>query len=256
MAAASPPFLRVLLLQARATSEMEMQEQTCFLERCRLSPDQLATANVIRDPLQPTLLDSVDALMIGGAGAYSAMNDYPWMPALLDLIREAAGRHVPTFGSCWGHQVIARAFGGTVVHDSARAELGCGSVRLTDAGQRDPLFERFPPQFKANMGHHDRVVDLPPNAVELAANEQPNQAFRIDGVPIYGTQFHSELDAERERERLIAYRDFYREDMPDEAEFQAVLDDLAETTEVDHLLFDFLTTFAVPFAEARRRERG
>ena len=252
MPSPTAPSLRVLLVQARATSDMETQEQTCFLERCRLNAPQLVTANVIRDPLPNARLHDVDALIIGGAGEYSAMNDYPWMPGLLSLIRAAGERELPTFGSCWGHQVIARAFGGTVVHDSARAELGCGTVTLTDAGHRDPLFERFPSRFNVNMGHHDRVVELPPSAVELAANDQPNQAFRIDGLPVYGTQFHSELDAQRERERLVAYRDFYREDMPDESEFQNVLDTLAETTEVDHLLYDFLTTFAIPYARKRQ----
>jgi GMP synthase (glutamine-hydrolysing) len=95
------------------------------------------------------------------------------------------------------------------------------------------------------MGHHDRVAELPPGAVELARNEQPNQAFRVDDAPMYGTQFHSELDAESERERLIAYREYYREDLPDEDQFQRVLDDLAETTEVDHLLRDFLRVYVI-----------
>jgi GMP synthase (glutamine-hydrolysing) len=242
--------LRVLLVQARATSDMERQEQQCFLERCHLSAPQLASVNVIRDPVSDDLLDGVHALLVGGAGEYSAMNNYPWMPVLLDLIRAARERRLPTFGSCWGHQVIARAFGGTVVHDSEQAELGCLPVRLTDAGQRDTLFSRFPPRFKANMGHHDRVVELPPDAVELARNDQPHQAFRMAGLPIYGTQFHSELDAQRERERLLVYREYYRADMPDEGEFEAVLNSLAETTEVDHLLHDFLMTYALPFADA------
>jgi GMP synthase (glutamine-hydrolysing) len=95
------------------------------------------------------------------------------------------------------------------------------------------------------MGHHDRVVDLPDVAVELARNDQPNQAFRLKDAPIYGTQFHSELDAARERERLMVYREYYRQDLPDDDGFQKVIDSLAATTEVDHLLYDFLTTYAL-----------
>lgn len=238
--------LRVRLLQARNTAAMERQEQRCFLDRCRLAPEQLSCTSVLREPLTAALLDDMDALMIGGAGEYSAHHDPPWMPGLLALIRTAAERHVPTFGSCWGHQVIARAFGGTVVHDRGKAELGCHPVQLTDAGRNDAFLRRFPSSFDTNMGHHDRVAELPPNAVELAFNSsQRNQAFRLTDAPVYGTQFHSELDAAAERERLIAYRDFYRDDMPDEAQFQAVLDSLAETTEVDHLLHDFLVHFCV-----------
>jgi GMP synthase (glutamine-hydrolysing) len=177
---------------------------------------------------------------------YSATEDYPWMENALALIREAAGRSLPTFGSCWGHQMIARALGGTVVHDPGRAEFGCREVVLTDAGRRDRLFRDFPARFLANMGHHDRVTALPEGGIELADNDvQPFEAFRIAGKPIYGTQFHSELDARRERERLHRYRGHYSDTIPDEAAFQAILDNLAETSEVDHLLHDFLLKFVV-----------
>lgn len=245
MTAPSLADIRVLLVQARNTPDMEEQEQTCFLERCQLEANQLIAVNVVRDEFDAEMLDPVQALLIGGAGEYSAYDDWPWMPRLFDLIREAAHRMLPTFGSCWGHQVIARAFGGTVAHDPDHAELGSGMVTLTEAGRRDPILRTFPPQFRVNMGHHDRVTELPPNAVELAFNEsQRNQAFRIRDKPIYGTQFHSELNAKRERERLIAYREYYRDDMPSEQSFQDVIDDLVDTSEVDRLLHDFLTTFA------------
>lgn len=245
--------LRVVLIQARNTEPMELQEQDCFLERCRLHRSQVRPVNLAREPLPAKLLDAADALLIGGAGEYSALDDTPWMPGLHDLVREAAARRLPMFGSCWGHQVIACAFGGTVIHDPDRAELGCGTVQLTDAGRADPLFSRFPSRFKANMGHHDRVSELPPHAIELAYNaSQRNQAFRLVDAPVYGTQFHSELDAARERERLIAYREYYRQDLPTDRDFQSVIDGLAETTEVDSLLHDFLLTYAAASASSSR----
>lgn len=225
---------------------MEAQERSCFLERARLSPEQLHTVNVARgDRPSPTLLDEVDALFVGGAGKYSAVETHPWTAPLHRLVQEAADRELPTMGSCWGHQVIARALGGRVVHDPDHAELGCGWVELTEAGTKDPLFCRFPPRFRANMGHHDRVVELPPNTIELAENDQPYQAYRLEGLPLYGTQFHSELDAERERERIHVYREYYRTALPDEETVQRVLNNLSETTAVDDLLYDFLTTYVV-----------
>jgi GMP synthase (glutamine-hydrolysing) len=95
------------------------------------------------------------------------------------------------------------------------------------------------------MGHHDRVVELPSGTTELAHNDQPHQAFRLRDLPIYGTQFHSELDAKRERERILVYREYYRSALPDEETVQRVLNNLADTTEVDNLLYDFLMTFVV-----------
>jgi GMP synthase (glutamine-hydrolysing) len=226
---------------------MEQQEQECFVERCRIPPDQFHLLNVARgDAPDPAILSDVDAVLIGGAGKYSAASDYPWMSGLLALVERAVAAHLPTFGSCWGHQIIARALGGRVVHDPEFAELGCRWVECTEAGARDPLFRRFSARFQANMGHHDRVVDLPPGGVELARNEQPNQAFRLSHAPVYGTQFHSELDARRERERILAYREYYQQALPDDETVQSVIDDLAETTEVDSLLYDFLATYVVP----------
>ncbi|MFO8232296.1 MAG: type 1 glutamine amidotransferase [Longimonas sp.] len=236
--------VQVLLLQARTSAQMERQERLCFLERAHLRPDQLTSLSVLRDPLAPRHLDAVDAVFIGGAGEYSAYAEFPWMGALLDFVQLVAEAERPLFGACWGHQIIARAFGGRVIHDSERSELGCRSVSLTEAGKEDPLFGTLPETFKANMGHHDRVAELPEGAIELACNDQPNQAFRMPEWPCYSTQFHSELDAERERERLVEYRDYYRDDLPSDKDFQVVLDNLTETPEVDDLLHRFLKIYA------------
>ena len=236
--------LQLLLLQARSKPEMEKQEQSCFVERCRVPRDQFRVVNVGRGDV-PALshLTDVDAVLIGGAGQYSAADDYPWMSAVLDFVRLVVDEGVPLFGSCWGHQIIARALGGRVVYDPEHSELGCGWVELTDAGETDPLFHRFPSRFRANMGHHDRVVDLPSGATELARNQQPYQAFRLEEKPVYCTQFHSELDAERERERILVYKELYRDALPADGTVQEVLESLADTTAVDDLLYDFLTTF-------------
>lgn len=242
--------VRIVLIQARSTEDIVVQEQECFRERCRVQADQIRAVSALRDRVDERLLRETDALMIGGAGEYSATKDYEWMPAVLDIVRIAYDEGVPTFGSCWGHQVIARALGGRVIHDSERAELGCHPVTLTAAGMTDPLFGSFPERFLVNMGHHDRVVELPEGAVELAYSDtQRYQAFRIDDRPMYGTQFHSELDARRERERLLRYRDHYPEIAADNA-FKAVMDNLADTSEVDHLLHDFVLKFVLDDASS------
>lgn len=234
--------LRLLLIQARTDQDILLQEQQCFIERCKITPDQLDTINICQETLPPQLFELYDVLLIGGAGEFSATENYSWTPALLSLIKEADKRGFPTFGSCWGHQMIARALGGTVVYDADLTEMGCHWVELNEAGTQDLLFSHFPTRFKANMGHHDRVSILPDGAVNLAFSDtQSNQAFRMAGKPIYGTQFHSELDAQREKERLYAYRSHYTE-VSSEEEFQSIIEGLAETTEVDELLYKFLST--------------
>jgi len=238
------PGLKVLLIQAREEHDMRLQEHTCFVERTRLAPDQILTYNLPLDAVRSRAEEGFDAVFIGGAGAYSAWEDYSWMPHGLDTVRRICDSGVPVFGSCWGHQMIARALGGTVIHDPSCAEMGCLPVHLTESGQTDPLLGSFPSSFLANMGHHDRVVELPEGAVELARSDtQPYESFRMRDRPIYGTQFHSELDAARERERLLRYQQFYADELPDAHTLQAVIDGLAETTDVDHLLYDFLALY-------------
>lgn len=237
--------LRIRLVQIRERPAVIAEEQASFQARTGLGPDHFAVTNVLDDRLGADLLDGADALMIGGAGAFSVVDTFDWTPGLIDLCHASADRGLPLFGSCWGHQFVARAFGGTVVNDPARAEMGTHAVRLTEAGRADPLFGTLPEAFGTQMGHHDRVAELPPGAVELAANDvAPFQAFRLGDAPIYGTQFHTELDEATERSRLLAYRAHYPE-MADDAVFQATLDALRPTPDADDLLRRFLLLYAV-----------
>lgn len=246
MAAPSYDLLRVRLIQVRERPAVVREEQTTFLERCALRPDQLVVTNALEDRIHPELLDGMDAVLIGGAGAYSVTHTYPWTSALVQLVQACYDRHVPLFGSCWGHQFVARALGGTVVKDLARSEMGTHPVELTEAAQADPLFCAFPSRFSAQMGHQDRVSALPAEAVELARNAvAPFQAFRIADRPIYGTQFHSELNVERMQQRILAYRAHYTDVLQNEAALDATLTALHETPEVDGLLAAFLQHFAI-----------
>ncbi|MEM9999117.1 MAG: type 1 glutamine amidotransferase [Bacteroidota bacterium] len=240
------PRPRVRLLQIRERPAILAEEYESFRVRCGLAPGQLLSTNVLRDPLPESLLDDVDAVMIGGAGAYSVTQTFDWTPALLALVRACADRAMPLFGSCWGHQFIARTFGGRVINAPERSEMGTHAVHLTNAGRDDAFFGQLPATFHAQMGHQDWVETLPPGAIELATNSRaPHQAFRMAGLPIYGTQFHSELNAAAERDRLVTYRAYYPE-MQDDARFDAVIGALRETPEVDALLGAFLRTFVAP----------
>src|SRR5690606_4740213 len=162
------PRLRVRLLQIRTLPAVIAEERASFCARARLAPAQLLATNVLTEPLTEGLLDGVDAVLIGGASAHSVTRTYAWTADLVRLCRACAERRLPLFGSCWGHQLIARAFGGRVVHDPTRAEMGTHAVTLTDDGSTDPLFAAFPRRFRVQMGHHDRVSELPEDGVELA----------------------------------------------------------------------------------------
>jgi len=235
--------IRVRLIQIRDRPDVLADELASFRERTGLRGDQILSTSALLDPLSIDLLEDVDAVLIGGASAYSVTQTYGWTAPLIVLCRACAERSLPLFGSCWGHQFVARAFGGEVVHDPDRGEIGTHEVSLTEAAASDPVFRHLPSRLPVQMGHHDRVSRLPESGVELATSRTaPIQAFRIEGAPVYGTQFHSELDATRVRARMMTYRRYYA-NLAEEATFREIYDSVRQTPDADALLRTFLEEY-------------
>ena len=113
-----------------------------------------------------------------------------------DFLKRAADAAVPLYGVCFGHQHLARTFGGRVEHSPVGWELGTAGVTLTEEGRRDPLFADVPATFPAQQSHGEIVAELPPGARTLAHNPHTAcQAFAL-GDAIWGTQFHPEFTSE------------------------------------------------------------
>jgi GMP synthase (glutamine-hydrolysing) len=203
--------LRLIVLQIRDDERIERQERDCFVRLSGLEADQFAWWNVVERPAVSFAdVDGYDAVVIGGAGAHSVTETYPFTAPLARIVDRLAAERRPLFGSCWGHQFVAQTLGGEVLTDPEREELGTYPIELTAAGRRDPWLAGLPPRFGVQLGHHDRVTRLPPGGVELAFSELcPNQAFRLAGAPVYGAQFHVELDQASFVARARAYADEY-----------------------------------------------
>ena len=202
---------RVLLLQVRDESRAEEQERLCFLEAAELRPERLTCHNLVSEPrLAWSWVRAFDAVMVGGAGAHTVTASYPFSDPLREILLRLVDDRRPLFASCYGHHALVDALGGTVVTDHTTGEVGTFEVELTEAGRSDPLFADLPPRFAVQLGHHDRVDHPSAGLVELAASDRCRyQAMRAPGLPIYSTQFHSEMTVEHMTARLIWYRDSY-----------------------------------------------
>ena len=120
-----------------------------------------------------------------------------WLPTLLNLGR-------PVLGICYGHQLLARALGGTVGTLPGGSELGTLSLRTAPERVDDPLFGSLPERFLAQVAHEQSVLMLPPGAVALAASaREPHHAVRF-GPRAWGVQFHPEFDTAVMRDYLQA----------------------------------------------------
>jgi GMP synthase-like glutamine amidotransferase len=143
-----------------------------------------------------------DALLIFGGSMHVDQNDeHRWLDPEKAFIREALSRDVPILGVCLGGQLLAEA-AGAQPHRIPEPEIGWYDIEITDAGAADPVLGPLAPSVELFEWHH-YVAPLPPGAVELARTPACVQAFRIEGKPAWGLQFHAEVT----REDLFSWLD-------------------------------------------------
>lgn len=188
-------------------------ERRCFVAATQRARRELHFRNVITGLPKPEEIATFDALILGGSGDFSvAERDQPFFDPMADVLAWIVDRGFPTFGCCFGYQLLVDAMGGRVIRDPGNAELGTVEIELTDEGVADPLFGQLPRRFFAQMGHFDRATALPKGVPNLAVSENcPHQALRVPGAPIWATQFHPELDQQGNRDRCEAYIDQFEE---------------------------------------------
>ena len=106
-----------------------------------------------------------------------------WVSAEMQLVRDAADAGVALLGVCFGGQLLAQAFGGSVARSSS-PEIGWYDV-ASDRPEVIPAGPWF-------QWHFDRWT-LPPEASEIARTAAASQAFVLGRA--LALQFHPEVDA-------------------------------------------------------------
>jgi GMP synthase-like glutamine amidotransferase len=147
-----------------------------------------------------------DALMIFGGSMHVDQNDeHPWLTPEKQFIRDHLERGTPILGVCLGSQLLAEAAGARP-HRMDEPEIGWYEIEITEAGAADPVLGPLAPSVELFEWHH-YAAPLPPGAVELARTPACVQAFRIEGKPAWGLQFHAEVT----RESLFGWLDGWDE---------------------------------------------
>ena len=154
----------------------------------------------------PPDVRDVDALMIfGGSMHLDQTDEHRWLGPEKEFIRAALDRGTPILGVCLGSQLLAEA-AGAHPHRMAEPEIGWYDIEITEAGAADPVIGPLAPSVELFEWHH-YAAPLPPGAVELARTPRCVQAFRIEGKPAWGLQFHAEVT----RENLMGWLDGWDE---------------------------------------------
>ena len=205
----SSPFL---LLQSRDPGDpMRDHEVQCFASSLGVARGGISVVDMLADTPPRDRLLAARAILMGGSGDYSCLDPFPWIGRMVAYVRdEVVPSGVPTFGSCFGLQILTLSLGGRMMRDPAHREVGSIDIALTPAAATDPLFAPLPPTFVGQAGHTDRAIETPPGVELLASSDRcPVNAFRVKGRPIWATQFHPELDPDAVAKRYMAYMEKY-----------------------------------------------
>src|SRR5690606_28142769 len=108
-----------------------------------------------------------DGLLITGspAGVYE---DHVWIAPLEHLVRETAKAGKPQVGICFGHQLMAKAFGGEV----RKSDKGWGvGVHHYDVTADTPWMAPMQGKISCAVSHQDQVIAPPPGAKVIAGSD-------------------------------------------------------------------------------------
>jgi GMP synthase-like glutamine amidotransferase len=128
-----------------------------------------------------------DALLVPGSQLMVA--DAPWATRLGEVVEEAASTGMPVLGICFGHQLIARHFGGRLER-WPRTRESLAMVRFDDEGPFAGLGE-----VELLHTHADCVVDGGTMRVVASGGQGGLQALAHPTLPIWSLQAHPEATA-------------------------------------------------------------
>ncbi|MFL6856520.1 MAG: glutamine amidotransferase-related protein [Allosphingosinicella sp.] len=168
-----------------------------------LGPGFRAASYDVRAGELPARPDAHAACLITGspAGVYDPL---PWIAPLEAFLREAKGR-TRLVGICFGHQVMAEAFGGHV-EKSARG-WGVG-LQHYEVEARPDWMADAPERIAVPVSHQDQIVRQPPATRVLAGSAfSPFGMLAWDDQPAMSMQFHPEFEPAFSRALIEARRE-------------------------------------------------
>jgi GMP synthase (glutamine-hydrolysing) len=147
--------------------------------------------------------DTLAGVIITGSHAMITEH-HLWSERSANWIRQIVERRIPVLGICYGHQLLAYAFGGEIDDNPNGREFGTTTISTHNTAASDPLFRHLPAMFPAHVSHRQAVLKLPPEATILASSSMDaHQSFVLKGCA-WGVQFHPEFDVEITREYIKA----------------------------------------------------
>ncbi len=137
-------------------------------------------------PIKP---DSFDAVLITGSVS-NVTEQEPWMQVLNGHIHRLDKSKTKLLAVCFGHQAVAKAFGGEV----GFRDIVLGAPVVNIHKKRDWM-QPYQESLRLYAGNFQQVLDLPEELTLLAGSEDCPIAMCEKGNHILTVQFHPEFDA-------------------------------------------------------------
>jgi GMP synthase-like glutamine amidotransferase len=138
----------------------------------------------------PNRIHEFSAFLITGSKYDAYKLDIPWIKQLDDFIKQVT-RFYPSIrwlGICFGHQMIAQAYGSKVTKNPNGWEIGRIETTCTEAGKA--LFGKS--QVYAQSMHQDIVVGIPEGFELLCSSKKASIQGLLKPNHILTVQFHPE----------------------------------------------------------------
>jgi GMP synthase-like glutamine amidotransferase len=140
----------------------------------------------------PDDLDAYSHIFISGSSA-SVLDNTDWINAEQELICRAVDRGKVILGSCFGHQIIARAlFGDGAVRKRPALDVGWPEIEIL---ADDALLGLAGSKIYGHVFHYDDVCRINENEATVIARSKACEilAFKLNGKPVWGIQPHFEM---------------------------------------------------------------